>query len=165
MIDGSRKRRLAGVALPTVLVFALLVAMLVGAALQGSALEARSAAWRWEALRARNYAETALELLLRRTAERWSGSAEHCAVDAYCAEDFPALASFLDEAPGNWVVSVSLEAPSVLPALRDRTGEASSARAYARTQLEARVRIDGPAPVSLAAGLALPSVTVAGAVP
>lgn len=164
-MDGSRKGRLAGIALPTVLVFALVIAMLVGAALQGSALEARSAAWRWEAARARNFAETVLELLLRRTAERWSGGAEHCAVDEYCAEDFPALASFLDEAPGNWVVSVSLAAPSVLPALRDRAAEASSARAYARTQLEARVRIDGPAPVSLAAGLALPSVTVAGAVP
>jgi hypothetical protein len=139
--------------------------MLVGAALQGSALEARSAAWRWEAARARNFAETALELLLRRTAERWTAGAEHCAGDQYCAEDFPALATFLEEAPERWSVSVSITEPSVLPVPRDQAGAASSARAYARRQLEARVRIDGLAPVALAAGLSLPSVVAAGVAP
>lgn len=161
----NRSVRFRGVALPMVLVFALVVAMLVGAALQGSALEARSAAWRGEAARARNFGETALELLLRRTAERWPAGAEHCAADEYCSDDFPALASFLEEAPADWSVSVSLAEPSVLPALRDRAGAASSARAYARRQLEARVRIDGPAPVALAAGLALPSSMDRGVAP
>ncbi|KGE03724.1 hypothetical protein HRUBRA_01661 [Pseudohaliea rubra DSM 19751] len=140
-----------------VLIFALVIAMLVGAALQSSALEARSAAWRWEAVRARNFAETALELLLRRTAQRWTEGGEYCPRDQYCAADFPVLASLLEEVPDPWRVSVSLTPPSVLPTLRDPAREASSARAYRRIQLEARVRIDGPAPVSLAAGLALSS--------
>jgi hypothetical protein len=153
------------VALPTVLVFALVVAMLVGAALQHSALEARGAAWSRDAARARNFAEVALELLLRRTAERWATGGGHCPVDQYCAEDFPSLAAFLETAPEDWVLSVSLSAPSVLAALRDRAPVASSARAYQQRQLEARVRIDGPAPVALAAGLALSSVTLEGAAP
>ena len=155
----------AGVVLPSVLMLSLVVALMVGAALRESALESRSAAWRWEAIRARNFAETALELLLRRTEERWHAGSEHCPVDQYCAPDFPALTAFLEEAPAQWVVSVSLTAPSVLPRLRDETSRASSARFYRRQGIEARVRIDGPAPIALAAGLALPSVAIPGAEP
>ena len=165
MTGFRREARRAGVALPTMLVFALVVAMLVGAALQHSALEARGAAWSREAARARNFAEVALELLLRRTAERWATGGESCPEDQYCVGDFPALAAFLETAPANWVISVSLVAPSVLAAQRDRAQAASSARAYERRQLEARVRIDGPAPVSLAAGLALSSGALEGMAP
>jgi hypothetical protein len=153
------------VALPTVLVFALVVAMLAGAALQHSLRETRAAAWSGEAARARNFAEVALELLLRRTAERWTSGGRLCAADQYCAGDFPALAAFLETAPGEWVISVSLAAPSIPALRRDRAQAASSARAYERRQLEARVRIDGPAPVSLAAGLALYSSAREGAAP
>ncbi|MEQ8265255.1 hypothetical protein [Pseudohaliea sp.] len=160
--QGARR---GGVALPTVLVFALVAAMLAGAALQHSMLETRAAAWSGEAARARNFAGVALELLLRRTAERWTSGGRLCAADQYCAGDFPALAAFLETAPGEWVISVSLAAPSVPALRRDRAQAASSARAYERRQLEARVRIDGPAPVSLAAGLALSSGAHEGAAP
>ncbi len=156
---GQGARR-AGVALPAVLVFALVVAMLVVAALQQSALETRGAAWSREAARARNFAEVALELLLRRTAERWASGGGHCPADQYCAEDFPALAALLETAPEDWVLSVSLAAPTVPAPPRDPAPVASSARAYERRELEARVRVDGPAPVALAAGLALSSVAL-----
>ncbi|MHA7816196.1 MAG: hypothetical protein ACX93N_06955 [Pseudohaliea sp.] len=160
MNAAKSQQSVAGVVLPTVLVLSLAVALMVGAALRESALEARGAAWRWEAIRARNFAETALELLLRRTEERWHAGSEHCPVDQYCASDFPSLSAFLEEAPAHWVVSVSLAPPSVRPRPREEISGASSARVYRRQRIEARVRIDGPAPVALAAGLVLPAVAM-----
>jgi len=158
MMPGAPRATAAGVVLPTVLLFALVLALLVGAALRDSALAARSVAWRLEAARARNLADAALELLVRRTAARWPDGGEHCAADRYCAEDYPSLRALLAGAPVDWTVSVALVPPSVLPAARGDTASASSAARYRWRRLEARVRIDGPAPVALAAGLALPRV-------
>jgi Tfp pilus assembly protein PilX len=148
-----------------VLVFALVLALLVGAALQGSALQARSAAWEWQAARARNFAETALELLLRRAAQRWPDGGVHCDADRYCPADFPAVGSLLARTPAGWAVTAELAPPSVRALPSGTAADASSARAYRWRVLEARVRIDGPVPVSLAAGLFLPAVAGEGEAP
>jgi len=158
VLRGRSKRDSSGLILPMVLVFALVVALRVGAAMHGSTLDARSAAWQLQAARARNFAETALDLLVRRTAERWPDGGVHCAADRYCRGDFPTLGALLSRAPAGWNVTVALVPATVAAPLRPGTADASSAVAYRSRSLEARVRVDGPVPVSLAVGLVLPLI-------
>jgi Tfp pilus assembly protein PilX len=151
-----RSNRVAGVALPGVLAFALAIAMLVAAALHQSTLEARGIGYRKEAAAARNFAEATLELLVRSVIERWPDGGEACAVDDYCAADFPRVEALLSRAPAPWAISAVLVPSSAQRVMREDSAEASSARAYRWRFLEAQVRIAGPAPVAVAAGLALP---------
>lgn len=158
-------RRPRGLVLPLVLVFALVLALLLGAALEGSLLETRGVAFRSEAMRARNLAETALELLVRRTLVRWDAGGEHCAVDSYCSADFPAVAAVLARAEPAWTARALLRPAAVRAPSLAAQATASSARSYVQHHLEAVVTIDGPAPVSLAAGLVLPVARAPGGRP
>lgn len=161
----QRPRRAAGVALPAVLVFSAVVASVAAAALQGIALETRSAAYRQLSLRVGNYAETVLDALAARTAARWSDGGNSCAAERYCADDFPVVSRLLAQAPPDCTVSVAL-VPSPLPAPPQQSAAtASSALRYGWRLVEAQVRVEGPAPTALALGLALPRRVARGSDP